>query len=505
MHNNTPANLTTRSLPSRLLQGNKPPSSLLGKNLNFTGKDSVDAAGFNWRKYAIGGGEQPVDPREGWTAKERNDLKVLGFPTGMPTAAVVKKKTSQATITDLRQRMGRNPPTGFAYEDPKLRNLAESSNGKQRKPKRDSETCSEHSMMMVKKSHHGSRGGIPGAAFGFRRSGSGASSASGSSKGSKGPRSPESDAKGERLSNYRGVGLTCPPPPPGSSSKSCSGAPQSCQMRAQSVDIVPEYSASTLERRKKAAFLAAKNQANQSSPEEHHSLGRRKGDGIREKLFGSRNSLNKGDCPSTIISNPHATFTKDRQRNSAGEVSPTSAYGNNYLSPDYSPSRPLSSISSPTSSWLKSNGMRTTMSETESMESISSTASSIQAQIQQAKALSLASRSILQRDGQSPSTGLPRSDSFKSTQSEKFFQSMSQSEELPRTNSWNQLSPDGQTSPTPSHGSHASSSSRFTYPLSSVTPTSGIGLGLGRNSHSPYSTMIVPLAKMSGSKEDDCK
>ena len=462
-------------------------------------------SGFNWRKYAIGGGEQPVDPREGgWTAKDRNDLKVLGFQGGMPTAAVVKRKTSQATITDLRQRIGsgRNaPPVGFAFEDPKLRVLAEHSGEGKQKQKRDSETNTDHSVVMVSKKPQSGRGVPP---FGFRRP----QSAQGhsSSKLAKGARSPESDAKGERLSNYKGSGFV--------RSSATAGMKSGTLTSGHMSDAGPEsHSQSTLERKKRAGLLSSRSHSSMSShtassPEDGHthSLGRRKDGIIREKLFGSRNSLNKGDgqnmCPGTIISNPHATYSRERQRNSAGETSPSSAYGGNYLSPDYPGSRPVSAVSSPgsTNSWLKSNGIRMAMSETESMESISSTASSIQAQIQQAKALSLASRSILQRDGQSPSTGLHRSDSFKSTQSEKFFHSMTQSEELPRTNSWNQLSPEpGAASPTSSHGS----SSRFTYPLSSVTPTSGMGLSITRSS--PYSTMIVPLAKMSGSKEDDCE
>ena len=67
-----------------------------------------------------------------------------------------------------------------------------------------------------------------------------------------------------------------------------------------------------------------------------------------------------------------------------------------------------------------SSGPRTGMSETESMESLSSTASSIQAQIQQARAHGLMSRNIIQHDHETNGSngvlsGPPvlRSDSFK--------------------------------------------------------------------------------------------
>ena len=173
-------------------------------------------------------------------------------------------------------------------------------------------------------------------------------------------------------------------------------------------------------------------------------------------------------------------------------------------------------MQSPTSpsAWMKSappslsNGhMRPTLSETESMESISSSASSsIQAQIQQARANSLASRNILQheRENQAGSHSLVRSDSFRSTQSEKMF-SGSQSDDLHHANSITQLSPTGQpSSPTPSQSSAASS--RFTYPLSALSPTTAAGINLARSGSSanggvPY-TGFIPLSKIS-SKDDD--
>ena len=86
-----------------------------------------------------------------------------------------------------------------------------------------------------------------------------------------------------------------------------------------------------------------------------------------------------------------------------------------YLSPDYLPSRPLSTISpSGASPWSKGGPMRMAMSETESMESLSS----IQAQIAQARNLSLQSRNIL-ASIPPQGNGIHRSDSFKSTKSEQ--------------------------------------------------------------------------------------
>ena len=522
-------NLTTRSLPSRsnnLLHPGLPgkhPQSILSRNQLAKNGADPSAPNFNWRKYAIGGGEEPVELPQAaappnWCLKEKG----LGYPGGMPPGNVVKKKTSQATITDLRAR---GPPggTGFAIEDPQF---GDSRHHPQQPPqgkqKKDSETNTEHSMM-VRKAGQGGKG----AAYGYApRKASTASTTSGGSSSKGGSRSgaqtPDLTAmKGERLSNYKGV----------SPMKSVG----STQTGHVSTDMGPEaYGANTLERKKRANLVSSKTQTTlsvsaQSSPEDpYNSLGRRKltADSMRERMFGSRGSLSshssgkpqEGMINSTIISNPHATYQRDRN----GEVSPTSS---SYLSPDFPPGsgRPLSGICSPTNgsntSWMKT-GMHAGLSGTESMESISSTASSIQAQIQQAKALSLASRSILQRDGQNPAAAvgpIHRSDSFKSTTSDKMFNS-SQSDILPRTSSFSQLSPDdpaviaaaammGGSRGGASSPSHSQCSSRFAYPLSALTPnSSGGGMPRGSQStasNSPYSTMIVPLAKFCASKDDD--
>ena len=171
-----------------------------------------------------------------------------------------------------------------------------------------------------------------------------------------------------------------------------------------------------------------------------------------------------------------------------------------YLTSDYLQGRGVPSPTSP-SNWIKSAPPSVTgrMSDTESMESLVSAASSIQAQIQQARAHSLATRSILQQERENQNqVGLVRSDSFRSTQSEQIY-STTGMEGLYRTNSIGQLSQ-------PSSPGSASSS-RFTYPLTSMSPTN-----TARASNTPQTSAaaamayanFVPLSKMS-SKDDEGK
>ena len=137
--------------------------------------------------------------------------------------------------------------------------------------------------------------------------------------------------------------------------------------------------------------------------------------------------LQKADGDAKADGGGANAFSKcDATRFSLRRTSPpdSGALYHNVLSPG---GRPASAVASPTGSgWLKAGGLGTG----ESTESMSS---SIQAQIEQAKALAQASRSILQRDGQQ----LRRSDSFKSTRSDQAPACRPTS--LPRTNSFTQL------------------------------------------------------------------
>ena len=247
-------------------------------------------------------------------------------------------------------------------------------------------------------------------------------------------------------------------------------------------DTSPEgLGQSTLDRKKRAmqAKMAAMQNGYQSADEGRSStLGRKQRTDIKDRLFGSKGNLNRPTTGpdgqlvnSTIISNPHATYSKDRSNSlTKGSISPSSAnYVNiNYLSADYLNGRPMSATSPISGSpWLKSTpnsvangrGHGHTLSETESMESISSSASSsIQAQIQQARAHAYASKTILaqEKEGLVPQ-GVHRSDSFKSSQSERIYASPAQLEaELHRTGSFSQMN--GPASPTGSQSSQASSS-----------------------------------------------
>ena len=141
----------------------------------FTGKESLEnILGENWTKYCIGedlsGGfdrgslERASLPV---SAKERNDLKGLGFQSSLPGATFIKKKTNQATITDLRSRSLRNGGTAVAVEEP---------DGDLVGGKKDSECNTDHSVMMMKKA----QGRPPGpGGFGYRRPSSASSKSSG--------------------------------------------------------------------------------------------------------------------------------------------------------------------------------------------------------------------------------------------------------------------------------------------------------------------------------------
>ena len=469
--------LFSRSLPSRS-------GGYLSNN-----KGNFEAGGINWKKYAIGG-----DGGQGQR------------PPGLQSAIAAVRKSSQAKVTDLRSRSG----TAVAIDDP---NAAEGGG------KVDSETNTDRGVIMIRRNQQGQ-------AFPFT------------------VRRPSAPAAGDRLSNYRGMIFPSRQVNGNMGNVKSMGAGGGIYMNVSNgqSDMGPEaYNAGTLERKKKGLTgqitpVTPPTSSSTSTQGIHHdftsnSLGRRRtgGENIKDKLFGSRSSLNKmnsaaanggggsgennnGFNNSTIISNPHATFSKLQKQNgnsledSALDTSPTGSTGSSSRNPyvsvymtssDHVPQRPLSAMSSPVSTpgWMKgggganmvANGMRGAYSETESMENIHA---SIQSQIQQAKALAQASRQILAQNQQC----LQRSDSFKSTRSERSYPSNSQQPStLPRTGSYTQLSPTSNGATSPCHSAR-SSGSAFAYPVS----------GVGYKGTSPYTTLMIQ-SKLSSSKDDDCK
>ncbi|XP_036367789.1 neuron navigator 2-like isoform X5 [Octopus sinensis] len=389
--------------------------------------------------------------------------------------------------------------------------------------KRDSETNTDQSCLMdasMKKVHqngmnssnNGNNSAMNVNNYGYRRPLSNASSSSvGSNKsnGSKDSVPGRMVKHGDRSSDGRNGGYEVPItsiPRPGSAPK-----PSGMSMS----DVGPDaYSNSTLERRKKSGNHTPKSTTSSQTDSELY-----KSNTLGRKLLSSRNSMGnkngEGLCNSTIISNPHATYSKhDSSGRPYTTHNPCHQSYSNYISLDYSSPRHSASANNP---WLKnSNGNLSSvgghspmqMSETESMESISSTASSIQAQLQQARALSSASCRILAHQmAQNPNMGLHRSNSIRSTQSECLYSSNHHtiSEDLTRTNSYSQVnSPHEQpSSPTPSNSSH--SSSRFTYPMTAYNP-SMLSQSYTQNmvrsntqSSMPYSSLA--LSKIS--KEED--
>ena len=487
--------------------------------------------------------------------KQRNDLK-YGYYSDSNTGSLRKHG---AIFADPRLRK--------MNDDSRSKNSNENLSGRQ---KRDSETNTDQASMMRK-----GQGVSPaGSSFGFRRPLSTLSTASSGSNRSTGSRS--SSAVGSRLAKTGIERGDSPSQSPRSSSYDAAANGRSYKTSGSSQTyskdpsgMGPEaYSSSTLDRKKKNNLVTSKTQTGLSSSAgsqtemdayKSNTLGRRRPDGstLRERLFGSRSSLNSSKSAaaapsttqsdtllinSTIISNPHATLSKEavaahrqqmqqngmlysgsRSHDTQSAGTPTSAYGipgySNYLTPAYSPSgRPLSGVSNPTSpvNWLKNSPtsgnsvpFRMAMSETESMESISSAASSIHASIQQARAHGIVSRNILhQREPLNPS--LHRSNSIKSTQSEKVYSTVPvPGGELPRTNSFTDLSPEqgDASSPTPSNSSQ--SSSRFTYPLTSLAqgmPTSHHHHhNMNRSSTSSAGIPYGGLMSMARSKDDDRK
>ncbi len=480
----------------------KGPNPILSRNLARHGRDNLDnILGENWKKYCIGedGSNSQARTRaasldrSGTDTTDKSELN-KAYPNALPGPVFIKKKSNQATITDLRSRSLRNAPgpSGVAVEDPGFEETASDKSGSAvTKQKKDSETNTDHSVQMMKGSKAGGRpqaAGGPGG-FGYRKAGSAPATGKSGSKSASGKIAEAEAMKGERLSNYN------------KGSVMVGGNPEKKKVSSNTQTNISTVASSV------------------PSDYQSNTLGRRRPDpNLKEKLFGSRSSLNKVSTMSPhdmIISNPHATFSKRHSGGSAGSGG-SSDYVNigvgNYLSPEYVPTRPLSGISSPSSSgytsWPKTgvHGLppglvRTALSETESMESLSSAASSsIQAQIQQARALSLASRSIMQHANNNH-TGLHRSDSFKSTKSEKVFPTSNGERMLQRTNSYSQLtggasSPGSPTGLSPGNRPMVTmvpAGSSYSRPSSTVS------------SSSPYANVFLPLSKMAGSRDDDCK
>ncbi|XP_052708110.1 neuron navigator 2-like isoform X6 [Crassostrea angulata] len=360
------------------------------------------------------------------------------------------------------------------YVDPNKSGVYSSNNSLSNK--KDSETNTEQSHLMeasMRRVQQQSGGGQGG--FGYRRplsNTSTSSAGSNKSNGTGGSSCSKSSTVGSRLAKH-GVmnennGMKpgeCTPsgiPRPGSAA-SLRTTPQ----RAEDL-----FTSATLERKKKGINGAKTNGNNISPPEElykSNTLGRN-----TQKKSGSKASLTRtpsqGEgtplCNNTIISNPHATYGKNEmgRPNMYSQSLPNMPQNGvpaHYVAMEYGSPR---NSGSGQGVWLKNtNGnIPMHMSDTESMDSISSHASSIQAQIQQARALSDASARILAHGMNN--VGLTRSNSLKSTQSDSIYASNQHiGENLTRTNSFSQLpSPPPPSSPTPSNSSH---SSRFTYPM----------------------------------------
>ena len=150
-------------------------------------------------------------------------------------------------------------------------------------------------------------------------------------------KSPVNEAeamRGERLSNYNKATPTKPTKTSSGSQTYVCGS--QTYPRSDPSDMGPIYSQSTLERKKglvaKGGYASLDRKARTSQE-------------VKERLFGSRSSLNKAQTPegqnlisSTIISNPHATFSRPQGKpppgtKSDGEYSPTSPYVNVSLPP----------------------------------------------------------------------------------------------------------------------------------------------------------------------------
>ncbi|XP_012946444.2 neuron navigator 2 [Aplysia californica] len=380
-----------------------------------------------------------------------------------------------------------------------------------------------------------------GTQFGYRRSLSNASNSSAGSSSKNGGGSSKSSshgssAVGSRLAKHgvdTGQRSVHDIPRPASAA----GKPINPDMA-----LVEGYNSSTLDRKKKNGGLTPSKSTGCTQTDrdfQSSSLGRR-------RLFGSKGNLNKsqGDSPSpvggTIISNPHATYSRGGEKPSSHYVNLQELHaripGSNYVPLEFASSPRNSSLGSPAalgpgSMWLKSshssNGVGLppgpppshsphpfhahAMSDSETFESLAHP--HIQAQIQQARALTNARMMAHHADmtppplpGSSPSASqaLQRSNSIKSDSAYPRTKHSSFSEDLPRTGSFSQLaSPQGPhtvpASPT------LSQSSRFTYPMA-YAPPNAVGAGPNMVRSSTQSSLpFSALGKRASRDEDESR
>lgn len=387
-----------------------------------------------------------------------------------------------------------------------------------------------------------------GTQFGYRRPLSNTSNSSAGSNKSSGSKSqgPGSPAVGSRLAKHGVDGSQRPlvdvmmPRP-----ASASGKPMN-----PDVAMMEGYSSSTLDRKKKSGGLTPSKSAGCTQTDrdyQSNSLGRR-------RLFGSKSNLGKSSqgeqsgagsslLGGTIISNPHATYGRDKQTSHYVNLQELHARmpGSNYVPLEFSSSPRNSGMGSPTvgsgSMWLKSSassngvgfppplsphsahGLHThAMSDSETFESLANP--HIKAQLQQARALTNARMlahhtdmipsSVLTPSASSSSQCLQRSNSIKSDSAYCSTKHSSFNEELPRTSSFSQLiSPQqsGTVPPSPTF----SQASRFTYPIAhrpnpaSVSCTSGPNMVRSNTQSSlPYSH-TCGLSKRTSREEEDSR
>ncbi|KAK3096611.1 hypothetical protein FSP39_001694 [Pinctada imbricata] len=461
-----------------------------------------------WRKYSL-----PQTNR--LLSSDPADYAYLynGY-TGSPSHMQQWMPPTQGNVSQLRKLSNASQPEIHHYrahsadyaDSDRASNYSFSSSS----TKRDSETNTDQSHLLeasMRRMHRPNSAGSTGqnGGYGYRRPLSNTSTGSvGSNKSSGSAGSGKTSSVGSRLAKH-GVmaenngqkigpdsGTGIPRPASATGMKNVTSG-HGGYMGAEA------YSSATLERKKKG-LNGAKLPGTPDAADIYKSntLGR----GSQQK-FGSPSigKLSQGEnsnmCSSTIISNPHATDSKN-------DSSSHNLHNGNYVAMEYGSPRHSGSNQG---IWLKAaNGtMPVNMSETESMDSISSHASSIHSQIQHARALSGANARILAHGA--GTAGLSRSNSLKSTQSDSVYASTqhSLSDELTRTNSFSQLpSPNAPSSPTPSNCSQ--SSSRFTYPMAYGGGSNGVYSGLNQsmvrsNTQSSLPPYGIPLSKIN--KDED--
>ncbi|XP_076466294.1 neuron navigator 2-like isoform X3 [Babylonia areolata] len=388
-----------------------------------------------------------------------------------------------------------------------------------------------------------------GAGFGYRRplsNTSGSSSGKGSGKGSSvvGCRLAKHGVEGVTQMVRSGSDSVAHTPTGIPRPASATSSAKSCHS-----DMASEANrSSTLERKQRTGLTPSKSMGAAQTDFQSNSLGRR-------RLFGSKSSVNQkggenggGACNSTIISNPHATYSKDGSSKNLSHYVNLQELHARQQQQQHSHYVPLEF---PSGGQRHSGGSATGMSlgpgfwhrnshanvpapalpgqEGESMDTLVVSASSpIQQQIQQARALSGVGARILQQHREtlaalsvsaqpspcpSPNPSLQRSSSVKS---ERSLASMSSKDPS--------LSPDpphllsesfseafdlasGAMPPTSPSPSNSSQTSRFTYPLS-FTASSALAGGGGAMVRSntqtglPYSSS--GLCRMTaGGKEEE--